>query len=85
MPSTRGAGIRIVADKGNLNPGHGYEATVVRTDLAKSARGTSCGESSAGPQFIRETIANIDALGLSDADRRLIYEGNARRVLGVTA
>lgn len=37
-----------------------------------------------GPQFIRETIANIEALGLSDADRGLIYEGNARRVLGVT-
>ena len=36
-----------------------------------------------GPQFIRDTIANIDALGLSDHDRNEIYEGNARRVLGV--
>jgi len=36
-----------------------------------------------GPQFIRETIANIDALGLSAAERAAIYEGNARRVLGV--
>jgi len=36
-----------------------------------------------GSQFIRETIANIDALGLSGADRAAIYEGNARSVLGV--
>jgi len=36
-----------------------------------------------GPQFIRETIANIDALGLPPADRAAIYEGNARTVLGV--
>jgi aminocarboxymuconate-semialdehyde decarboxylase len=35
-----------------------------------------------GPMFIRETIANIDALGLSAADRTAIYEGNARTVLG---
>ena len=26
--------LRIVADKGNLNPGHGYEAMIVRKDLA---------------------------------------------------
>ena len=36
-----------------------------------------------GPMFIRETIANIEALGLSEKDRTAIYEGNARRVLGV--
>jgi aminocarboxymuconate-semialdehyde decarboxylase len=36
-----------------------------------------------GPMFIRETIANIDALGLSAAERTAIYEGNARTVLGV--
>lgn len=35
----RGVGIRIVADKGNLNPGHGYEATVVRTELAGTIKG----------------------------------------------
>ena len=38
-----------------------------------------------GPMFIRETIANLDALGLSAADRAKIDEGNARRVLGVRA
>ena len=36
-----------------------------------------------GPQFIRETIANIEALGLSAPERTAIYEGNARTVLGV--
>jgi aminocarboxymuconate-semialdehyde decarboxylase len=36
-----------------------------------------------GPMFIRETIANIDALGLGPAERAAIYEGNARTVLGV--
>jgi len=34
-----------------------------------------------GPQFIRETIANLEALELSDAERQAIYEGNARRFL----
>ena len=36
-----------------------------------------------GPQFIRETIANLDALGLSAADRKRIDEQNARRVLRI--
>lgn len=36
-----------------------------------------------GTQFIRETIANIDALGLTAGQRAAIYEANARRVLGV--
>jgi uncharacterized protein len=36
-----------------------------------------------GPGYIRATIANLESLGLSDADRQTIYEGNARRVLGV--
>ncbi|HZU15348.1 MAG TPA: amidohydrolase family protein [Candidatus Dormibacteraeota bacterium] len=34
-----------------------------------------------GPGYIRATIANIEQLGLSDADRRSIYEDNARRLL----
>ena len=38
-----------------------------------------------GPQFIRETIANIEALDLDAAERAAIYEGNARRVLGVAS
>lgn len=37
-----------------------------------------------GPQFIRDTIRDVDALGLGEADRTKIYERNARRVLGVT-
>jgi aminocarboxymuconate-semialdehyde decarboxylase len=36
-----------------------------------------------GPQFIRETIANLEAIDLPEADRRSIYEGNARRVLRI--
>jgi len=36
-----------------------------------------------GPGYIRSTIANIDALGLDEADREAIYAGNARRVIGL--
>jgi aminocarboxymuconate-semialdehyde decarboxylase len=36
-----------------------------------------------GPGYIRATIENIDALGLDAADRDAIYEGNARRVIGL--
>ena len=35
----RGIGMLIVADKGNLNPGHGYEAIVVRPELAGQITG----------------------------------------------
>jgi NitT/TauT family transport system substrate-binding protein len=31
--------LRIVADKGNMNPGHGYEAIMVRTALADKIKG----------------------------------------------
>jgi hypothetical protein len=34
-----------------------------------------------GSQFIRETIADLDSLRLAPAERRLIDEGNARRIL----
>ena len=34
----RGVNIRIVADKGSLTPGHGYEAVVVRKDLADKVK-----------------------------------------------
>ena len=36
-----------------------------------------------GPGYIRATIANLEALELTDAERAAIYEHNARRVLGV--
>jgi len=32
-------------------------------------------------QFIRDTIADMEALDVSDADRERIYEGNARELL----
>ena len=38
-----------------------------------------------GPQFIRETIGNVESLDLAPADREQIYEGNARRVLRIGA
>jgi predicted TIM-barrel fold metal-dependent hydrolase len=34
--------------------------------------------------FIRDTIADVEALDISEADRALIYEGNARKLLGVS-
>jgi predicted TIM-barrel fold metal-dependent hydrolase len=36
-----------------------------------------------GPGYIRSTIENLESLELSGEDRAKIYEGNARRVLGV--
>ena len=36
-----------------------------------------------GPGYIRATIANIEALDLTDEERRSIYEGNARRLLRI--
>ncbi|HLW94737.1 MAG TPA: amidohydrolase family protein [Solirubrobacteraceae bacterium] len=36
-----------------------------------------------GPGYIRATIANIEGLGLSDSDLEAIYEGNARRIIGL--
>jgi aminocarboxymuconate-semialdehyde decarboxylase len=36
-----------------------------------------------GPAYIRSTIANIEALGLTPEDRMAIYEGNARRLLAL--
>jgi uncharacterized protein len=32
-------------------------------------------------QFIRDTIADMEALDVSDADRERVYEGNARELL----
>jgi predicted TIM-barrel fold metal-dependent hydrolase len=32
-------------------------------------------------QFIRDTIADVEALDVSAAEREQIYEGNARRLL----
>jgi predicted TIM-barrel fold metal-dependent hydrolase len=34
-----------------------------------------------GPGVVAETIADVELLGLTDADRALVYEGNAREVL----
>jgi predicted TIM-barrel fold metal-dependent hydrolase len=34
-----------------------------------------------GPGFIRDTIAAMERMRASDAERRAIYEGNARRLL----
>jgi aminocarboxymuconate-semialdehyde decarboxylase len=36
-----------------------------------------------GPGYIRETIKIVDALPISDEDRLKIYEGNARRLIGL--
>jgi aminocarboxymuconate-semialdehyde decarboxylase len=36
-----------------------------------------------GPMYIRETIKILDALDLSDAARKQIYQGNAERLLNI--
>jgi len=36
-----------------------------------------------GPAYIRATIENLESLDLGDEERAQIYEGNARRLLGV--
>jgi uncharacterized protein len=37
-----------------------------------------------GPAYIRATIADVDALDVTDAERAQIYEGNARALTGVS-
>ena len=37
-----------------------------------------------GPGFIRETIRAIESMSIAPPDRAKIYEGNARRLLGLT-
>jgi uncharacterized protein len=37
-----------------------------------------------GPAYIRATIADVDALEVTDAERAQIYEGNARALTGVS-
>jgi aminocarboxymuconate-semialdehyde decarboxylase len=34
-----------------------------------------------GPGFVRDTIKAVDSIDVSDAERQLIYEGNAKRML----
>jgi len=36
-----------------------------------------------GPGYLRGAVAALDAMDLDEAHRRLIYEGNARRLLGL--
>ncbi len=36
-----------------------------------------------GPAYTRETIRNLDGLGLPEDDLEKVYEGNARRLLGI--
>jgi predicted TIM-barrel fold metal-dependent hydrolase len=36
-----------------------------------------------GPGYVRGAVRALDSMELADADRRLIYEGNASRVLGL--
>jgi predicted TIM-barrel fold metal-dependent hydrolase len=44
--------------------------------------GTDCPfDPEGGPLFIRDIIKMLDALDLSDEERALIYEGNAKRLL----
>ena len=38
-----------------------------------------------GPTVVGDTIADIEALGLPDADVAAIFAGNARRVLRISA
>ncbi len=38
-----------------------------------------------GPMFVRETIANLEAIDLTREQRAALYEGNARRVLGIAS
>lgn len=38
-----------------------------------------------GTQIIREVVADVQALGLCEADLRKVFEDNARRVLGIRA
>jgi aminocarboxymuconate-semialdehyde decarboxylase len=51
----------------------GVEHVLFGTDMPFDPEG--------GPGFVRDTIAAVNKIRVSDADRQLIYEGNARRML----
>jgi uncharacterized protein len=51
----------------------GAERVLFGTDMPFDPEG--------GPGFVRDTIASIERMRISDQERRLIYEGNARRLL----
>ncbi len=51
----------------------GAERVLFGTDMPFDPEG--------GPGFVRDTIASIDRMRISDQERQLIYEGNARRLL----
>ncbi|NDC53174.1 MAG: amidohydrolase, partial [Planctomycetia bacterium] len=52
----------------------GIDQVVFGTDFPFDPQG--------GPLFVRESIAAIDALGISEGDRRKIYEDTIRRLVG---
>jgi hypothetical protein len=40
-------------------------------------------KSEKGPGYIRSTIANLEAIDLTDTERECIFEGNIRRLLRI--
>jgi NitT/TauT family transport system substrate-binding protein len=65
----RGVDVRIVADKGSLLPGFGYEALLVRKDLADSGRYTDYADLR-GMKIAVNTIPSIDSVLLDRALER---------------
>lgn len=51
----------------------GAERVLFGTDMPFDPEG--------GPGFVRDTIKAVDSIDVSEADRQLIYEGNAKRML----
>ncbi|HEY7062355.1 MAG TPA: ABC transporter substrate-binding protein [Chloroflexota bacterium] len=71
--AARGIGIKLVADKGSLRPGHGYQALVFRRDLVESGqlrnpgdlRGLKMATSGRGGGGDRTMAAWLNAYGLT--------------------
>jgi predicted TIM-barrel fold metal-dependent hydrolase len=51
----------------------GADHTLFGTDMPFDPEG--------GPGFVRDTIKAVNDISVSDAERELIYEGNAKRML----
>jgi NitT/TauT family transport system substrate-binding protein len=62
----RGVNVRIVADKGSLQPGFGYEALLVRKDLTDSSRYAGYADLR-GMKIAVNTIPSIDSVLLDRA------------------
>lgn len=74
---------RFFADTAMFGAGHAVRCAVEFFGTGHVLFGTDM--PLGGPTVVGDTIANIEALGLPEADAAAIFAGNARRLLRIPA